>query len=239
MPAKSAVPAYLSRLARGAPASAPRLRPTRPLFPPGAVIGDESAAPTAGFASHDQPVQPFVGRPDRVATSAAPDGPPRPISDGSRRDRSGGQTPGGTTPDPLGTAPAAAQPVPRVIEAPALISARNPQHAATPESASSPQLAAPAPTPVLLPAKSARSAPEMRDYPPVVQPGPLKSPAPAAQVSIGTIEVTITPPPPPSMPAPPLQAQAAFAGAPGRAGADTARQAARGASRRWFGAGQS
>jgi hypothetical protein len=72
---------------------------------------------------------------------------------------------------------------------------------------------------------------------------PARSPRPVAltppaRVSIGTIEVTVVPPTPvPTVPA----ANALVNGtqAPARGGADVTLRAARGASRRWFGAGQS
>ena len=63
--------------------------------------------------------------------------------------------------------------------------------------------------------------------------------AAAARVSIGTIEVTVVPPTPIAAPAPPTHPLVTGAHAPARGGPDLALHGARGASRRWFGAGQS
>jgi hypothetical protein len=65
---------------------------------------------------------------------------------------------------------------------------------------------------------------------------PATAPTSAARVDIGTIEVTVLPPPPP---APVVQPPPSGADAGGQPGADVAMRAARGAARRWFGAGQS
>jgi hypothetical protein len=101
----------------------------------------------------------------------------------------------------------------------------------------------PAAAPALLPPKQVRSATEISEYPGLRRPRPVNGSAASAQVSIGTIEVTIVPPAPtpsPISPRPPHQrARPEQVGTPRRAGVDAARQAARGAARRWFGAGQS
>jgi hypothetical protein len=78
----------------------------------------------------------------------------------------------------------------------------------------------------------------MNDYPGFGRPGRAATPT---QVSIGTIEVTVVPPPRAPIPPPPphQQVRPKEVGIPGLAGADAARQVARGAARRWFGVGQS
>lgn len=67
----------------------------------------------------------------------------------------------------------------------------------------------------------------------------VPSVAAPAQVSIGTIEVTVVGPRPIAAPAPATHPLATRAHAPARGGVDLALHGARGASRRWFGAGQS
>jgi hypothetical protein len=127
-PAKSAVPAYLSRLAGGAPAAAPRLQPPRPLFPPAAdaVTGLGPEALPAGFARRAGPVHPGpshpvglpgsrvdgqprqgAGHPGWVGPSSAVDSPAGPLGDRTSRGPSGTQVPGGEGLDRL---PAVAPP---------------------------------------------------------------------------------------------------------------------------------
>jgi hypothetical protein len=73
----------------------------------------------------------------------------------------------------------------------------------------------------------------------VRRPALVNTTASSPQVSIGTIEVTVVGPTPSPPPAPAPQARFGRDGAAGRLSADAAWQAARGAARRWFGAGQS
>jgi hypothetical protein len=319
-PARSRVPAYLSRLTGGAVAAAPRLRPSRPLFPPAAdaLTGNEPEAPLAGLGAHADPIQPgrTAGQPGPVPTSSAADSPAGAQEERTRGGRPGAQPPRGrplhappaplasalprpqatpavpaqvfgpaaqglssgpapgaatqaplepaahssATPaaDPAGsraaqplaarplapvlTAPSPAAPLPDLLPvaapAPPLVAVGGAEQAATRTSTKSPLPTVQ--TPALIPPKQVRIT-EHNSSPVARRPDPLDAPASSAQVSIGTIEVTVVAPTPPPIPSPPVHSQPPPAGprAPGRAGADAARQAARGAARRWFGAGQS
>lgn len=259
-PAKSAVPAYLSRLAGGAPAVAPRLQPPRPLFPPaaGALTDAEPDPPVAGFDGHAGPVQPDAGLSHHrgpVTTSSGTDIAAGPVGYQASQRLSHAQAANGEALDPLPALPAqpirgGMPPVPRAVQhadpieatmssAPALIPAASAEPAAIPVPTTSPQPLAGAPA--LRPPKPGSSVPEINDYSGHRRPTAVNAPTTSAQVSIGTIEVTVVPPKPaPTLPKPSHQhARPKEVGIPARVGADAARQVARGAARRWFGAGQS
>ena len=110
-PAKSAVPAYLSRLAGGAPAVAPRLQPPRPLFPPaaGALTDAEPEPPVAGFDGHAGPVQPDAGLSHHrgpVTTSSGTDIAAGPVGYQASQRLSHAQAANGEALDPLPALPA-------------------------------------------------------------------------------------------------------------------------------------
>jgi hypothetical protein len=253
-PTKSAVPAYLSRLAGSTPAGIPQLRPPRTLFPSIAGALTDAEAPVA---TRPVPSGRGVGQPSRVVSATSrtvhetaapggcarphpPDAPPLPpvaaavVAPGPTP-----ATPATTSPALLPVATRTAQPTglarPSGGASPAAMPSRSAEPAASPASTKSRLPGAPP----ALPPKPVARAPEMSDYPGFRRPVPAS--AASAQVSIGTIEVTVVAPTPGPIAPPPShqRARPQRADAARRATADTARQAARGAARRWFGAGQS
>ncbi|MCX8560181.1 hypothetical protein OS122_04650 [Mycolicibacterium mucogenicum] len=282
--AKTAIPAYLSRLTGTTAARSPQLRPPRPLFGPtvGDPLGPDPTGPvgaaaswtttTSSGAKQDPPPQTRADPPSEPArpipTSSrsevkvadfpvaqplsqppAPTAAPRPPYPDAVRPSSGIDP----ASPPLRRAPAAPVTSPTVerVVAPHMMDsapqARPPAPSALPTQApplpTQPDKRAPAPDE----RPESRSDPAEFDPPAAVaQLVPLRSEpdrpqssaatAPAApQVSIGTIEVLVTPPPQAPVPNLHQPAHAALPTHSGRAGTDVARRQAR----RWFGAGQS
>jgi hypothetical protein len=259
-PAKSAVPAYLSRLVGGAPAVAPRLQPPRPLFPPaaGALTDAEPEPPVARFDGHAGPRQPDAGLSHHrgpVTTSSDAAIAAVPVGYQASQGLSRAQAADGEAVDPLPALPAepvrgAMPPVPRVVQHADLIEATMSSAPASMPAASAEPAAISVPTtrppplagvPALRPPKPGSSVPEISDYSGLRRPTAVNAPTTSAQVSIGTIEVTVLPAKPARILPKPShqQARPKEVGIPARVGADAARLAARGAARRWFGAGQS
>ncbi len=256
-PAKGAVPGYLARLAGGASADAPRLQPPRPLFSSVAgAIKDAGPEPAvAGIDGHPGLVQHGSARIRRGPVTASPGTDIAASSVGYQASQriSHTQALDGGAPDPLPAPPVppmqgAVSPGPSAVphansiqantdSSPALIPAVSAEPVPVPTKSPLPATAAPA----LRPPKPGSSVPEIEDYSGLRRPTPVTAPITSAQVSIGTIEVTVLPPKPgPIPPKPsPLRARPKAVGVPGQSGSDAARQAARGAARRWFGAGQS
>lgn len=279
--AKTAIPAYLSRLVGAASARGPQLHPVRPLFEPtvGDPLGPDPTEPggeavswtntTSPGIRHDPPLQTRLDVPGEpahpVPTSSrrdvkvddlpvaqplsqppalfAPAPPPDAVRPGPRID---------PAPPPLRPTPATrlAPPTVERVAAPRIVQA--PQARPVTPTALPPQVSPPPPQPETRPPAPGKS-PETPSFPlqfeppaPVPQlvplrqepdrPQPSVATAPAAsQVSIGTIEVLVTPPP--QAPAPSLH-QPAHAALPTHAGRPST-DAARRQARRWFGAGQS
>jgi hypothetical protein len=210
---------------------------------PGAGTVDPSAGATASPAQHAAPA---------IPSAAAPASPPavspaRPAENPSGPPRSGAGPLGAEAVDPSagataspaqhGAPPVLSDPVPAppVADSPRG-SARNPGgpwRSGAHDFAAAGNLDMPTdPTPQLLPTKRQASDSQMssdrRHRPESVS-------ASTAQVSIGTIEVTVVPPAPTPTPNQNPLVGPNAAGSPGLASAEAARRAAR----RWFGAGQS
>jgi hypothetical protein len=184
-----------------------------------------TAVPNTG-PDHSRGAQPLAAPPLGPAAAAAPGLTPQAPEAASAETRLAAAR----TVQPAGAAQ------PGMGPNPAPIPAGSPEPAAVPTKSPLPA-AAPA-----LPRKRALRAMEISDYPGLRRPRPMSGSATSAQVSIGTVEVTIVPPVPTPSPIPPpphQRARPGQVGTPRRAGVDAARQAARGAARRWFGAGQS
>ena len=281
--AKTAIPAYLSRLAGAAAARGPQLHPLRPLFGPtvGDPLGPDPTGP-AGEAAGWTSSTSFGAQnnPPRQTPMAAPNEPPHPSPPSPRssvevRDLPVAQShsqPVTPTP-PTNPIPGAVAPSPRIDPAPPPLSPipAPPVTAPTVERIITPRIVDASPqarpaTPPGLPSQVPQSPvqPDMRpptpdepleshSVPPQFEPTapapPLMPPrrepdhtqpsvatVPAApQVSIGTIEVLVTPPPQAPVPNLHQPVHAALPTHTGRASTDAARRQAR----RWFGAGQS
>jgi hypothetical protein len=235
---KIAVPTYLSRLARPAPAAAPRLQPRRPIFPsePAPLTDldptDDNLVPPAR-----EPTAP-TGTLDSIGAqraSIAAETPRPPSTDTVAASNPGPFTREHEHSPEVSFAEGSTRfihPNPDVRAAPTPIADRTQEHA-TP---SVPAALVSEPTSaVLLPPKQAGGPAEMNGSA-RHNPGPASAP----HVSIGSIEVTVVPPTSSGAPAPQRsQNRPQGVGIPARPNADAARNAARGAARRWYGAGQS
>lgn len=281
--AKTAIPAYLSRLAGATAARGPQLHPLRPLFGPtvGDPLGPDPMGPAGEAAGWTNSTS--FGAPDnppRQPPIAAPNEPPHPLPPSPRssvevRNLPAAQSlsqpvtprppanpiPGAVVPSPridpvpprLSTMPAPPVTAPAVerIVTPRIVDASPQARPATPPGLppQAPQL--PVRPDIRPPTPDAplesRSVPAQFEptalVPPLVpprrepdRPQPSVATVPAAtQVSIGTIEVLVTPPPQAPVPNLHQPGHPALPTHTGRASTDAARRQAR----RWFGAGQS
>lgn len=236
-PAAPALPARTPTPAAPPGAFAPTAQGPSPGGAGGATThtAPQSAAPASATPATTVPstAAPTAARNGDSAPHPAAASPPAPpsVTAASAARRLVPPAPEATSPGLVPVGAAAAQPagstLPGMGPAPAM-----PSPPAAPEPA--------APAGALLPPKRVPSALDMSNDPAVRRPGPVNAPA-GPQVSIGTIEVTVVAPTPSSPPAPAQHPQAGpgWTGAAGRASAEAAWHAARGAARRWFGAGQS
>jgi hypothetical protein len=217
-----------------------------PLAPPASALPGPQATPAVPAQAFAPAAQGLSSGPAAGATTRAPLEPAAHSSATPAADPAGSPAPRPLAAPPLPsvlTAPSLAATPPDLppvaAPAPPLVAAGGAEPAATRTSTKSPLPTVQ--TPELIPPKQVPINKEHSSSPVVRRRDPLDAPASSAQVSIGTIEVTVVAPTPPPIQPPPTHPQPPDAGvrAPGWAGADAARQAARGAARRWFGAGQS